>query len=324
MKDKISVVVPIYKVQDYLERCIKSIINQTYDNLEIILVDDGSPDECPKICDEYALKDERIKVIHKENGGLSDARNFGTAAATGKYISFIDSDDWISKDFFSLLYYAIIENDCQIAECGVQKVYDDNIAESTDSAHKCDVYDGEAALSMLICENQFCQHVWNKLYLYDTVADTQFPKGKFHEDEFWTYRVFAQAKKVARVSETMYYYFQRPDSIMGKTFSLKRLDALEAKSERQKFIENKFPQLALTARKDFFGSCIFSCQSALKFMHGDDRKKAKKIIEKYANECKLNKDELTHVDGNNRFWYSFANKCFMLCCKVRSVSGIGF
>ena len=93
MKDKISVVVPIYKVQDYLERCIKSIINQTYDNLEIILVDDGSPDECPKICDEYALKDERIKVIHKENGGLSDARNFGIAAATGKYISFIDSDD---------------------------------------------------------------------------------------------------------------------------------------------------------------------------------------------------------------------------------------
>ena len=127
MKDKISVVVPIYKVQDYLERCIKSIINQTYDNLEIILVDDGSPDECPKICDEYALKDERIKVIHKENGGLSDARNFGIAAATGKYISFIDSDDWISKDFFSLLYFAIIENDCQIAECGVQKVYDDTM-----------------------------------------------------------------------------------------------------------------------------------------------------------------------------------------------------
>lgn len=117
MNPLISVIVPIYNVEKYLVRCVDSIVNQTYKNLEIILVDDGSPDRCPQMCDDYAEKDSRIKVVHKKNGGLSDARNAGMAVATGEYISFIDSDDWIETSMFELLLNNIFQYDCEIS-CG--------------------------------------------------------------------------------------------------------------------------------------------------------------------------------------------------------------
>ena len=126
MQPLISVIVPIYNVEKYLDRCVGSIINQTYKNLEIILVDDGSPDNCPQMCDDYAKKDSRIKVVHKENGGLSDARNAGMKVATGEYVSFIDSDDYISLDFYETLLETIVDNDSDIVECSVVKFYEDN------------------------------------------------------------------------------------------------------------------------------------------------------------------------------------------------------
>ena len=122
----ISVIIPVYKVEEYLENCIQSVIKQTVSDLEIILVDDGSPDQCPEICDLWADKDSRIKVIHKENGGLSDARNAGMKVATGEYVSFIDSDDYISLDFYETLLETIVDNDSDIVECGVVKFYEDN------------------------------------------------------------------------------------------------------------------------------------------------------------------------------------------------------
>ena len=124
MDSLISVIVPIYNVEKYLQKCVDSIINQTYKNLEIILVDDGSPDNCPKMCDDYAEKDSRIKVVHKENGGLSDARNVGMEVATGEYVSFIDSDDYISLDFYETLLETIVDNDSDVVECGVVKFYE--------------------------------------------------------------------------------------------------------------------------------------------------------------------------------------------------------
>ena len=122
---KISVIIPVYKVEEYINRCIKSVVNQTYDNLEIILVDDGSPDNCPVICDKWAEKDSRIKVIHKNNGGLSDARNMGMKIASGELIGFIDSDDWISKEMYQLLYENMKENESDISACGVKMVWED-------------------------------------------------------------------------------------------------------------------------------------------------------------------------------------------------------
>ncbi len=322
MQPLISVVVPIYNVEKYIHKCVNSIINQTYKNLEIILVDDGSPDNCPKICAEYEKKDSRIKVVHKENGGLSDARNAGMKIATGEYISFIDSDDYISKDFIEILYSNLTDENSDIIECDIIRFNENEEPIISNGDFDCKSYDTETSLSMLIAEKEFHQYVWNKLYKRSVIQDIYFEKGKLNEDEFWTYQIFGNAKTISKLDKPMYFYLQRSGSIMGNSYNIRRLDALEAKSNRQKYIDNYFPNLSSQAKIELFGSCIFDCQSTMRFLNGDDKKKAKRIIKMYYN--KLSKEELSQIEGNNHFWFSFANKCFFLCCKIRSVIGIGF
>lgn len=324
MSDLISVIVPIYKVEEYLARCVESLINQTYKNLEIILVDDGSPDSCPEICDEYANKDNRIKVVHKKNGGLSDARNAGMQMATGEYISFIDSDDYVSLDFIEVLYSTMISQDSDIVECSVVKFYEDGRFDEYSDDLKITNFDTVNGLSALISENPFHQHVWNKLYKSKYVIDVPYAVGKLNEDEFWTYQIFGQAKKVTKINKTMYYYFQRQNSIMGNQFNLKRLDAVEGIANRQKYIDEKFPELSKQSKINLFGSCMFACQSSMKFLSHKDKKIAMKILKDYAKSYKLTKDELNMLSGKIKFWFSFANKCFFLGCKVRSILGVGF
>lgn len=324
MDSLISVIVPIYNVEDYLDRCVDSIINQTYKNLEIILVDDGSPDNCPKMCDDYAKKDSRIKVVHKKNGGLSDARNAGMKVATGEYVSFIDSDDYISLDFYETLLQTIVDNDSDIVECSVVKFYEDNNFDEYSDDLKVTNYDTLYALDGLINENPFKQHVWNKLYKSSVALDIPYAVGKLNEDEFWTYQVFGKAKKVTRINKTMYYYFQRGSSIMGNGYNIKRLDALEGKMNRQAYIEKNFSTLATKAKVDLYGSCIFAYQSVLKFMSGKDKKKAGRIIKDYKNKCKLTNDEINSVDDSSRKYYKLAKFNFYLCCKMKALFNIGF
>ena len=324
MDSLISVIVPIYNVEKYLDRCVDSIINQTYKNLEIILVDDGSPDNCPKMCDDYAKIDSRIKVVHKENGGLSDARNAGMKVATGEYVSFIDSDDYISLDFYETLLETIVDNDSDIVECGVVKFYEDNNFDEYSDDLKVTNYDTLYALDGLINENPFKQHVWNKLYKSNIVLDIPYAVGKLNEDEFWTYQIFGKAKKVTRINKTMYYYFQRGSSIMGNGYNIRRLDALEGKMNRQAYIEKNFPNLATKAKVDLYGSCMFAYQSVLKFMSSKDKKKAIKIIKDYKNRCKLTTDEINSITDSSRKYYKLAKLNFYLCCKMKAIFNIGF
>lgn len=324
MNSLISVIVPIYNVEKYLDRCVDSIINQTYKNLEIILVDDGSPDNCPQMCDDYAKKDSRIKVVHKENGGLSDARNVGMKVATGEYVSFIDSDDYVSLDFYETLLETIVDNDSDIVECGVVKFYENEKFDKYNDDLKVTNYDTVDALDGLINENPFKQHVWNKLYKSNIALDIPYAVGKLNEDEFWTYQIFGKAKKVTRINKTMYYYFQRGSSIMGNGYNIKRLDALEGKMNRQAYIEKNFPILTTKAKVDLYGSCIFAYQSVLKFMSGKDKKKAGKIIKDYKNRCKLTNDEINNVDDSSRKYYKLAKLNFYLCCKMKAIFNIGF
>lgn len=324
MDSLISVIVPIYNVEKYLQKCVDSIINQTYKNLEIILVDDGSPDNCPKMCDDYAEKDSRIKVVHKENGGLSDARNVGMEVATGEYVSFIDSDDYISLDFYETLLETIVDNDSDIVECGVVKFYENEKFDKYNDDLKVTNYDTVDALDGLISESPFKQHVWNKLYKSNIALDIPYAVGKLNEDEFWTYQIFGKAKKVTRINKTMYYYFQRGSSIMGNGYNIKRLDALEGKMNRQAYIEKNFPILTTKAKVDLYGSCIFAYQSVLKFMSGKDKKKAGKIIKDYKNRCKLTNDEINNVDDSSRKYYKLAKLNFYLCCKMKAIFNIGF
>ena len=324
MNPLISVIVPIYNVEKYLARCVDSIVNQTYKNLEIILVDDGSPDRCPQMCDDYAEKDSRIKVVHKKNGGLSDARNAGMAVATGEYISFIDSDDYVSDDFFECLLDVMNKENSDIAECSVVKFYEDNRFDEFSDDLSVKTYDTQDAMSALIAENQFHQHVWNKLYKTELVKDIPYAVGKLNEDEFWTYQVFGRANKVSKLNKTMYYYFQRNSSIMGVGYHIRRLDALEGKANRQKYIENNFPDLSTQAKIDLYGSCMFAYQSVLKSMSGADKKKALELIRKYRKMYNLSFDEIKLADKSERKYFYLAKCNFGFCCKFRAISGIGF
>lgn len=250
---KISVIVPIFCVAEYLSACIESIINQTYKNLEIILVNDGSPDSCPKICDSYALKDSRIKVIHKENGGLSDARNAGIKIATGEYIAFIDSDDYITSNFCEILLQTALKNKADIVECDFVQFAngDPIICEQEHLKDKVLQYTPEEALSLLM-KRIVNQVVWNKLYKKDLIAGVLFERDRKHEDEFWTYQIIGKAIKIVKIKAFLYYYRQREESIMGQDYSLQRLDGLDAIEQRMLYMKINFPNLFHSSFKTFW------------------------------------------------------------------------
>ena len=213
--DKISVIIPVYRVEEHLRECVDSVINQTYTNLEIILVDDGSPDSCPQICDEYARADDRVKVIHKPNGGLSSARNAGIDIATGKWIGFVDSDDFIAPNMYEKLY--IIVEGCDLAICNYSKVNEESALLNSDNAHmKDEVLTKVEALYKATYPSCMVYYItaWNKLYSSKLFADIRFPEGKLHEDEFIVHHIFDKCAKVATTSECLYMYRQRDGSIM--------------------------------------------------------------------------------------------------------------
>lgn len=244
MNDLISVIVPIYNVEKYLKKCIESLINQTYDNLEIILVDDGSPDGCGKICDEYALMDGRIHVIHKENGGLSDARNAGIDFAKGQYFMFVDSDDYINVNMVKSLYDAILFFQADLAICRYKNVFDDEIMDYTGACNENDAFviTKEDYLSTYEYyhdrKSEFIV-AWNKLYSRRLFDDVRYPKGKVHEDEFTTYKLIYKASKMVYIPHELYYYVQRKNSIMSHGITRKRLLVLDAIAERLAFYEDR-------------------------------------------------------------------------------------
>lgn len=320
----ISVIIPVYKVYDYINKCIESIVVQTYSNLQIILIDDGSLDGCAVMCDEWAKKDARITVIHKLNGGLSDARNYGMRIICGDYVSFIDSDDFISEDFYEVLLSTAIKNDSDIVDCSVAKFYENGEFEDYHDDLAVSNYSASDGLSALINEKPFHQHVWDKLYKQEVVQNIYFEVGKQHEDEFWTYQVFGQANRITKIYRTMYYYFQRESSIMGQGYNLRRLDALEGKWNRQKYIEKYYPKLALQAKLDFFGSCIYLLQCVLKYMSGKEKRQAVDAIRKYKKKCRLTYSEIITVRKGIRKYYFLAKMNLYLCCQLRAKLNIGF
>lgn len=242
MESLISVIVPIYKVEEYLDRCVNSIVNQTYKNLEIILVNDGSPDNCPQMCDEWAKKDNRIKVIHKKNGGLSDARNAGINVAAGGIISFIDSDDWIELDMFEKMINCMQEDSSDVVSCGVNWVTEDGKSLKCVSVEKNEILDVVSCMHEIINDNKLKQHVWNKIYKTEIIKHIAFEKGKYHEDAFWSYQVFGRVNRVSLMRDAFYNYVQRNNSIMGNGYSSRRLDGLDALKKTMCLCKELFPR----------------------------------------------------------------------------------
>lgn len=243
----ISVIVPVYNVEKFLSKCIDSLINQTLTDIEIILVDDGSTDLSSEICDSYAKIDKRINVIHKENEGLSEARNTGIRISKGQYICFVDSDDWISNDMCERLYTLLIDNNADIAQCNHIKVYSNDDILDNKIKEEIRVYEGESMLYNLHNKNYVNTVVtWNKIYKRELFNDIEFPKGKLHEDEFTTYKVLHKSKKIVVTNIPMYYYRQRLGSIINSEFNIKRLDLIEAWEEKIEYYNaNKLYNLSL-------------------------------------------------------------------------------
>lgn len=238
-KPLISIVVPIYKVEKYLEHCVKSILNQTVKDIEVILVDDGSPDNCGAICDELAKTDSRIKVIHKPNGGLSDARNAGIEIAQGKYIGFIDSDDYIAPQMFEKLLGAIETQKADVSMCYACNIYDDDMEYRPCKTGDVTVFEGEEIMEALF-RMKLNNFAWNKLYKIELFKEIRYPYGKIYEDLFTTYRIFGLCERVALDESQMYYYRIRRDSIMGKARKVINTDKFQAFSEIQEYLKGSY------------------------------------------------------------------------------------
>lgn len=244
----ISIIVPVYKVEQFLVNCIDSILAQTYRNIEIVLVDDGSPDTCGEICDEYTRLDSRVQVLHKENGGLSDARNAGLKVANGEYVTFIDSDDVVDTQFVERLYESIKRNNADIAICEYVHVEEDygEIPSIIIPQINESIYSNDDMLTKLYHHEEHGLEfvAWGKLYrktLFDN-NDIKYPVGKIHEDLFTTYKLVYYSNKITYLRENLYCYRNRQGSIMNEGFNIKSLDKVEANSEACLFFERN-PQL---------------------------------------------------------------------------------
>lgn len=237
----ISIIVPVYKVEPYIRRCVNSLLAQTYKDLEIILVDDGSPDNCPVICDEYAQKDHRIKVLHKENGGLSSARNSGMDICKGEYIGFIDSDDYVEPKMYENLMRVIEVQNADIAMCGCKIVSESGEIIGNDNFEENAVYPIDEIISKFVLTLKTAS--WNKLYRASSIKDAQFPDGRIHgEDLVFIMNFLTPATTLATTSYLGYNYIKRENSITTGTFKQSSFDEVWCKDKASALMKSKFPK----------------------------------------------------------------------------------
>lgn len=293
MREKlISVIVPIYNVEKYLPRCIESIINQTYKNLEIILVDDESPDNCGRICDEYMEKDARIKVIHQKNKGLSGARNSGIDIATGEYLAFVDSDDYIEPIMYETLYNDIQEHDAGMSICSRYYEFEDgHRVERYKLEQEVKVYSGKEAIVEMNNYSSFDMSAWDKLYKRELFKEIRFPQGKLSEDFFIMFRLLDKARKVTFNPKPLYIYVQRNNSISRNTKI--NWDFIEASKEQMKYICEKYPDLEDVAKTAYASANMTVYNFHIK-SHVKCQKERKKELQRHVRE------NLQQVKSNTR------------------------
>lgn len=296
MNTLVSIIVAIYNIENYLGACIDSILAQTYTDIEIILVDDGSTDKSSAICDEYAKKDTRITVIHKKNGGLSSARNAGLDEANGEYVSFIDGDDSIHKTFIEILLRMCEENQCDISMCDYLKTKSDSILLEPQKSKAFAVLDKKRLMDNCAGiggEYEKYAVVWNKLYKRSLYNNIRFPEGKLHEDIYVTYRIYWLANKLCVTNLYLYYYLQRTDSLMGKRYDVARLDSLEAHKLKKDFFKEQ-------GLDDAYKSTLIIYYNDL-WVHFELVKKyidnAKNILDKISAEAESVKQEILSLPG---------------------------
>lgn len=248
----ISVIVPVYNVERYLRECVESIQRQSYSNMEIILVDDGSPDNCPEMCDKFALEDQRIKVIHKKNGGAADARNTGTLEAQGEYIVYIDGDDWIHADMLQILYLALQKTGAQAASCEYQ--IDRNRILKIDKSKVCYKLSTAYQITEKCLYQKMKTSPWAILLPVQVCKKNLFPKGRLYEDLFTTYQFFWACPKIVCVHPPFYYYRNNPNSAMHRAYTPRMFDEIDAVNEIVEFAQKTAPGLLPAANSRKFSA----------------------------------------------------------------------
>lgn len=277
----VSVIIPIYNVEDYLEKCLLSVVNQTYKKLEIILVDDGSQDKCYEICEKWKRKDSRITVIHKENKGLSDARNVGIERAKGDYLSFVDSDDYISSDFIETMLNNAIKNNADISCVNYQEYFiNDKVNQNTffsDDRHII-IMDKFAAIKQILRVDGFGNYAWNKLYKKYLFDDVQYPVGKKMEDLGTTYKLIEKCNdRIVYDSRKLYFYLQRDNSILHSPNQQFFLDKYEQTVERYIYLNNIYG--SFWENENYLVTSIFDCMPYLtKTLNLESRKLFKSLL----------------------------------------------
>ena len=283
----VTIVVPMYNVEKYIEKCLDSLINQTYKNIEILVINDGSKDNSLIIAERKAKEDNRIKIISQLNQGLSAARNTGMDNAKGQYICFVDSDDFVHPDYVKLLLECIVKNNADISVCDFLYIDEKgNTWKRKDKENK--IYNNIEALKDIFCKEQNTEVMtWNKLYKIELFKDNNiyFPVGKYHEDNFTTYKLYYYSKKVAMISDELYYYLQRNNSIMGQKFNSKRLDIFEGIEEAKAFFREKRVDLKNEIEAYEINIKIFILNEMIK--NGFKGKEKKELIDAIKRNRKL-------------------------------------
>ena len=285
MGEKISVIVPVYNVEQYLERCVDSIINQTYTNLEIILVNDGSTDNSGKLCDELAKKDERIRVIHKENGGLSDARNRGIDESESDLVGFIDSDDYIDSDMYEVLLKNLNDTDADLSMCALYDVYN-NTPEAQVTNKETWKLSSEQAIKMVMEAKILSVTAVNKLYRKSLFTDLKFEVGKIAEDAFIMIKLLDKCEKIVATNKKKYYYVHRENSITTQKFSTKFLNVIEAYEQNSNIILEKYPKLKDVAQTRMNWAYFYVLDRLLLDDNYNDKELENKLISYLKNHRK--------------------------------------
>lgn len=321
MKLKISVIVPVYQSEKYLKKCIESILQQTYKNIELILVDDGSPDSSGSICDAYLYNDERIIVLHKKNAGVSDTRNCGLNASVGSIIFFVDPDDWIETSTLEMMYNKMESDKSDIVVCGVKYVNEENhvLRIAQVSSDRC--LSTQDAMRQFLHLGDIKQQIWDKMYKKETIGETRFPVGRSIEDVFWVHQVIGNANNISILNDALYNYLQRPDSVMGAGYTVKWMDSLDALEERCNYIQKKFPLLLSDALSLFIRTCMYHLQLAI--LTKQDSNVKKEIISRIdffkirRSNCKLSSIKL-------KIWINLFVLFPTFICKLRNLLKVGF
>ncbi len=319
----ITIVVPVYKVEEYLDRCVKSILNQTYTDFELLLVDDGSPDKCGKMCDEYAEKDSRIFVIHQKNGGLSAARNTGLnwfyEQNKSDYITFLDSDDWIHPHYLEFLMNGLTQNNVKVSVCNYKRITTEIPHENYDNIE----YELTSPEDFLVNHSWQYNYAWGKLYHKSVFQDVRYPVGKNFEDTFTTYKVLYQCEKIVYTSLPLYYYLRNEAGISRSPWNPSELVIFDAMQEQMQFYKEKGLQKAF--EKEFE---LFVHHHAYQIVRIKENKKdlkknnvilkdIKKTLKKYLKENK-DKFNIHNMTYSYEAAYPFIMKLYAIGSKLKA------